>query len=116
MTIPCKANEVLELLTGKWKHIILFHLMEHETLRFSELRRLIPDITKKMLTAHLREFESHRIISRTIYPSVPPKVEYAVTDYGKELLPIMKMLDGWGQQHMENLEEWEKEQPSSESI
>ncbi|MCD5323305.1 MULTISPECIES: winged helix-turn-helix transcriptional regulator [Pontibacillus] len=104
MSIPCKANEVLELLTGKWKHIILFHMMEHETLRFSELQRLIPTITKKMLSTHLREFEHHQIINRTIFPSVPPKVEYTLTDYGKELKPIMETLHKWGDQHAKQFE------------
>ncbi|MCA1022023.1 winged helix-turn-helix transcriptional regulator [Halobacillus litoralis] len=99
MEISCKANEVLELLSGKWKHIILYHIMEHGTLRFSELQRLIPGITKKMLTTHLREFEANQIIKRKVYPSVPPKVEYSLSEYGRELIPIMEKLDDWGRKH-----------------
>jgi DNA-binding HxlR family transcriptional regulator len=72
---------------GKWKLVILNHILENGTLRFSELHRLIPDLTKKMFTTQLRELEYHDIINRKVYAQIPPKVEYSITEYGKGLLP-----------------------------
>ena len=65
-------------------------------LRFSELQRLIPDVTKKMLTSQLRELEYHNIITRKIYAQVPPKVEYSMTEYGKGLMPLLEAMHNWG--------------------
>jgi DNA-binding HxlR family transcriptional regulator len=76
----------LDILVGKWKPVILFHIIQKGTLRFSELQRLIPDITKKMLTTQLRELEYHDIINRKVYAQIPPKVEYSITEYGKGLI------------------------------
>ena len=73
----------LDIIVGKWKPIILFHLMENEKLRFSELQRAIPEITKKMLTSQLRELEYNDIVHREVYQQVPPKVEYSMTEYGQ---------------------------------
>ena len=91
----------LEILVGKWKPIILFHLAVNKTLRFSELHRLIPDITKKMLTTQLRELEFHKIVHREVYAQVPPKVEYSITEYGKTLEPILVEMNKWGEKHLE---------------
>lgn len=95
----------LEIFVGKWKPVILHHIYSKEVVRFSELQRLIPDITKKMLTAQLRELEYHDIIHREVYPQVPPKVEYSITDYGKELIPILMPMKEWGKKHIEHLKE-----------
>ncbi|MGG4548990.1 helix-turn-helix domain-containing protein [Rossellomorea marisflavi] len=95
----------LEILVGKWKPVILFHLMHKGTLRFSELQKLIPDVTKKMLTSHLRELENHDIIHRKIYAQIPPKVEYSMTDYGKSLEPLLVSMHEWGQAHLVHLDE-----------
>lgn len=98
----CEINEPLEILVGKWKPIILLHLLSDSPMRFSELKRTIPKITQKMLTKQLRELESEDIITRTVYPQVPPRVEYAITEYGKTLHPILDAMHKWGLKHKEH--------------
>lgn len=95
----------LDMIVGKWKPIIIQQLLENGTLRFNELRRLIPDITQRMLTLHLRELEEHDIVSRTVYPQIPPKVEYAITEYGRTLIPVMETMHQWGAIHVERMRE-----------
>jgi len=91
MTSECNGGieTALDLLVGKWKPVILFHLMSNGTLRFSELQRAIPEITKKMLTTQLRELEYHDIVNRKVYAQVPPKVEYSIPEYGTSLTPVL---------------------------
>ncbi|WP_204590393.1 winged helix-turn-helix transcriptional regulator [Chryseomicrobium aureum] len=107
----CKRNgtgtieTALDILVGKWKPVILFHLLDKGTLRFSELNRLVPDVTKKMLTTQLRELEYHDIINRKIYAQIPPKVEYSITEYGKGLMPLLLSMHEWGVTHLEHLDE-----------
>jgi DNA-binding HxlR family transcriptional regulator len=91
----CAIEAALDVIGNRWKGIILFHLLEGKK-RFSELRRLIPSITQRMLTLQLRELEKDEVISRKIYPEVPPKVEYALTPFGKELKPLLFLLREWG--------------------
>ena len=79
----CSMELTLELIGGKWKSLILWHLGEN-TLRFSELKRALPKITQKMLTQQLRELEVHGLVSRFIYTQVPPRVEYTLTEAGQE--------------------------------
>ncbi|MEH7014517.1 helix-turn-helix domain-containing protein [Neobacillus niacini] len=95
----------LDILVGKWKPVILYHLMDNRTLRFSELHRLIPDVTKKMLTTQLRELEYHDIVNRKIYAQIPPKVEYSITEYGKGMMPLLEAMHKWGLSHLEHLDE-----------
>ncbi|OIK17180.1 transcriptional regulator [Bacillus sp. MUM 116] len=95
----------LDIIVGKWKPVILFHLMINEKLRFSELQRAIPEITKKMLTSQLRELEYHDIINRRVYQQVPPKVEYSMTEYGQGLIPVLVSMRNWGLKHLEHLDE-----------
>lgn len=95
----------LDIIVGKWKPIILFHLMENEKLRFSELQRAIPEITKKMLTSQLRELEYNDIVHRKVYQQVPPKVEYSMSPYGHGLKPLLVSMRSWGTEHLEHLEE-----------
>jgi DNA-binding HxlR family transcriptional regulator len=99
----CQVDKALEVMVGKWKPIILLHLLFGGTKRFSELKRLIPDITQKMLTTQLRELEEQDIIQRVVYPQVPPKVEYSMTDYGKTLEPILTMMHQWGTDHLAHM-------------
>lgn len=94
----------LDTIVGKWKPIILFHLMENEKLRFSELQRAIPEITKKMLTSQLRELEYNDIVHRKVYQQVPPKVEYSMSTYGHGLKPLLVSMRSWGTEHLEHLE------------
>ena len=100
----CKVNEALGILVGKWKPIILLHLFTEGTQRFSELKRLMPGITQKMLTKQLRELEDEDIINRVIYPQVPPKVEYSISEYGKSLQPVLDVMHEWGTDHATHIE------------
>ncbi|WP_372631397.1 winged helix-turn-helix transcriptional regulator [Cohnella sp.] len=99
----CKFESALEIFVGKWKPVILLRLFSNGAMRFSELQRAIPDITKKMLTQQLRELEYHNIVHREIYHQIPPKVEYSITEYGKGLSGIMQALNDWGVTHIEHL-------------
>ncbi|MEH7113778.1 helix-turn-helix domain-containing protein [Neobacillus niacini] len=105
MAGDCKVETALDILVGKWKPVILYHILGKGTLRFSELQRLIPDITKKMLTSQLRELEYHDIINRKIYAQIPPKVEYSLTEYGKGLMPLLESMHHWGLAHIKHLNE-----------
>jgi len=95
----CKVEDALGILVGKWKPIILLTLLKDGTKRFSDLKRSLPGITQKMLTNQLRELEEEDIISRKVYPVVPPKVEYSMTEYGKSLEPILVAMHEWGTSH-----------------
>ncbi|MBP2664510.1 MAG: transcriptional regulator, HxlR family [Firmicutes bacterium] len=91
----CSMELTLDLIGGKWKSLILWHLGE-STLRFSELKKTLPKITQKMLTQQLRELEASGLVNRFIYTQIPPKVEYSLTPAGKSLLPILETLCQWG--------------------
>ncbi len=102
---PSKGIEAtLSVLGGKWKILLLWHLMNAPR-RYGQLRRLIPDITEKMLIQQLRELEADGIIGRNIFEEVPPKVEYFLTPYGKSLEPALHILCYWGDTHLENIQE-----------
>ncbi len=94
----CPVEITLKILGGKWKPIILWHL-NRGTLRFNELSRLIEGITQKMLTQQLRELEADGLIRRKVYPEVPPKVEYSMTEHGKSLKPVLQAMGDWGFKH-----------------
>jgi DNA-binding HxlR family transcriptional regulator len=94
----CPVKLTTDIIGGKWKPLILFYLEGHAR-RFSELKRLIPQLTKKMLTQHLRELERDEIIRRKVYPEVPPRVEYSLTRHGESLKPILKLMSAWGSRH-----------------
>lgn len=98
----CHVNITLSILGGKWKPVILWYLNEN-TLRFSELEKNIPGITQKMLTQQLREMEADKLITRKVYPQVPPKVEYSITTHGKSLTPVLEALGDWGEKHQNQL-------------
>lgn len=88
----------LEVIGGKWKGVILYHLISG-TKRFNEFRRLMPDITQRMLTLQLRELEKDGIVHREIYREVPPKVEYSLTEFGHTLEPIIMLMRDWGERY-----------------
>lgn len=92
----CTFEITMDLIGGKWKPLIIWHLGTKGTQRFNELKKLIPQITQKMLTQQLRELEADNLINRKVYPQVPPKVEYSLTDVGESLMPILKMMCDWG--------------------
>ncbi|PLS05557.1 winged helix-turn-helix transcriptional regulator [Neobacillus cucumis] len=93
------VEATLEVIGGKWKCVILCHLT-HGKKRTSELKRLMPDITQKMLTQQLRELEDDGIINRIVYNQIPPKVEYELSKYGKSLQGILDSLCAWGANHI----------------
>ncbi len=95
LTENCPVEATLELIGGKYKALILWHL-SHRTLRFSELRSRIPKATPKMLTQQLRELETQELIHREVYPVIPPRVEYSLTETGRSLLPILVTMRDWG--------------------
>lgn len=91
----CSMELTLALIGGKWKSLILWRLGEN-TLRFSELRKCVPQVTQKMLTQQLRELEEVGLVRRHIYTQVPPRVEYSLTEAGKSILPILEAMCHWG--------------------
>ena len=94
----CPVEATLELIGGKWKGVILYYLLDGR-LRFSQLKRKIGCVTQRMLTKQLRELEEYGLVERTVYPEVPPRVEYELTPTGKTLRPIVMALKRWGEQH-----------------
>jgi DNA-binding HxlR family transcriptional regulator len=106
----CFVRPALRVLGGKWKAIILYHLLEDRTLRFGQLRRFLPDATQKMLTQQLRELERDGIVARKVYHQVPPKVEYSLTEFGQTLRPVMVELRKWGQKYRSRVRPVDKRQ------
>ncbi len=98
-TFNCTFELTLELIGGKWKPIILWHLSQYNSLRFSELKRTMPRVTQKMLTQQLRELEEDKLVNRKVYAEVPPKVEYTLTETGKSLIPLLQVMDDWGKDY-----------------
>ena len=99
ITDNCPVEATLDLIGGKYKALILWHLSEGK-LRFSELRKAITNATPKMLTQQLRELESQALIHREVFAVVPPKVEYSLTELGRSLLPILVAMRDWGTDYM----------------
>ena len=104
----CPVEATLELIGGKWKGLVLYHLL-HGTMRFNELRRKLPSVTQRMLTRQLRELEAAGLLLRTVYAEVPPRVEYALTAEGKSLRPVILALREWGRDYLQSKREPEKE-------
>lgn len=91
------VEQVLRLLEGRWKLIILFHLFDGKVQRYSDFEKLIPAISQKMLAQQLRQLESDGLVSRTVYPQVPPKVEYRLTEWGQALCPALDAMLKWAE-------------------
>lgn len=94
----CPIEMALEQIAGKWKGLIIYHLMD-ETLRFNELARKVGSVTQRSLTKQLRELEAESIVNRKVYPVVPPKVEYSLTEKGRDLRDVIIALGNWGQKY-----------------
>lgn len=99
----CEKELSLAVIGGKWKMLILWHLGKEGTKRFNELKSLMPGITQRMLVNQLRELEEDLIIHREVYPVVPPKVEYSLTEHGHSLMPILESMYEWGKNYMETV-------------
>lgn len=96
----CPLEAAMDLLGGKWRSLILWHLIQ-EDLRFSEIQKIVPGISKKVLSEHLRIMEQNELIERTVYPEVPPRVEYNITEKGKSLASPLEYLEQWARDNME---------------
>lgn len=98
----CPVEAMVEVIGGKWKGVILYHLLDG-TKRFNELKRLKPNITQRMLTLQVRELEADGIIHREVYREVPPKVEYSLTELGESLRPMILLMMEWATHNMEKV-------------
>ena len=96
----CPVAVTLEVIGGKWKAVIIWHLT-FKTLRFSQLQRRLPKITQKMLTQQLRELERDGMVHRQVFPEVPPRVEYSLTEAGRSLKPLVTQMCQWGRDQLE---------------
>jgi DNA-binding HxlR family transcriptional regulator len=99
-SIPCPVTATLQAIGGKWKVLILWHL-QGEKKRFSELHRIVTGISQKILTQELRDLEAEGLISREVYPIVPPRVEYSLTEFGDSLSPVLAAMKNWGLHRLE---------------
>ena len=93
---------VHKLISGKWKILILWYLV-NGPLRFSDLKRKLPNVTQKMLTNQLRSLEEDNLIYRTVYPEVPPKVEYGLTEIGAKIIPVLEAMHDYGEEYIEEM-------------
>ena len=100
--LNCGLDLIGEVLYGKWKIRLLWFINEGFQ-RPSELQRKIPDASRRVLNIQLKELEEHELVSKVIYPVVPPKVEYSLTDFGKTLIPVISAIGNWGDVHEERL-------------
>jgi DNA-binding HxlR family transcriptional regulator len=98
----CAVEATLDLIDGKWKGVILYHL-QGGCQRFGELRRLMPGITQRMLTKQLRALEEDGLVIRKVYAEVPPRVDYSLSEIGESLRPVIEVLRNWGERHQERL-------------
>ena len=98
----CSVEATLDLIDGKWKGVILYHLQDG-TQRFGELRRRMPGITQRMLTNQLRALEADKLVIRKVYAEVPPRVEYCLAELGESLRPVIDILKAWGESHQQRL-------------
>lgn len=98
----CEKELTLSIISGKWKIIIIYYLETEGVLRFSEIKRLLPKITHKVLTTQIRELEEDGIVHRKVFPEVPSKVEYSLTTLGESLIPIVLMMDEWGKKNIKH--------------
>jgi len=99
-TYRCNVSVTLDIIGGKWKSLILWHL-SFKTLRFSQLQRRLLKVTQKMLTQQLRELEAAGLIHRQVYAEVPPRVEYSLTELGQSVVPILQQMFQWGKDYLE---------------
>ncbi|CDD50049.1 winged helix-turn-helix transcriptional regulator [Bacteroides mediterraneensis] len=112
----CPIRNVLSRICDKWSILVIFTLEQFPVMRFSELRRMIPDISQKMLTVTLRTLEEDGLVSRKVYAQVPPKVEYSLTSRGKSLLPHLNGLIQWAKEQMDDILQNRRNESGDSSI
>lgn len=103
-SFPTSKDLALSVVGGRWKISLIWALLNQPSLRLSELQKTFPDINQRMLIRQLRELEEDQIIYRTIYPVVPPKVDYTLTDIGRSLEPVVSAICSWGDDYADFLE------------
>lgn len=96
-TQQCPIENTLKLISGKWKSVIIYMLLKHLTCRFNELQKLIPDCSRRMLSLQLKDLERDGLVVKKVYPVVPPKTEYSLTERGKSLKEVVEGMQKWGQ-------------------
>lgn len=99
----CPVRNVIARFGNKWALLVILILSENKVLRFSELKKMIPDVSSRMLSSTLRTLEADGLVSRKVYPEVPPKVEYSLTETGLSLVPFIVLLTEWAQKHMKSI-------------
>lgn len=99
----CPIEAAFDIIGGRWKGVLLYHLLDSPK-RNGELRRLVPGVAPRVLAQQLRELETAGVIARTVYPEVPPKVEYALTPFGRGLEPVLLCVRDWGETYLDRLE------------
>jgi DNA-binding HxlR family transcriptional regulator len=99
----CPIRNILSRISDKWSLLILRTLQKNDILRYKDLLTAIPDISQKMLSSTLKRLEEDHLINRKMYPEIPPRVEYSLTEIGKELMPALQMLIDWAQTHFEEI-------------
>lgn len=99
----CPVRNVIARFGNKWTLLVILILSENKVLRFSELKKMIPDVSSRMLSSTLRTLEADGLVSRKVYPEVPPKVEYSLTETGLSLVPFIVQLTEWAQKHMKSI-------------
>lgn len=101
-TFNCPVEATVKLMGGKYKSVILWNMADGK-LRYSEIHRLIPSVTDKVLTQQLKEMEKDGLILREVYPQVPPKTEYSLTDFGRTLMPVLNAMCDWGKDYLDKI-------------
>ena len=99
----CPVRNVIARFGNKWALLVILILSENKVLRFSELKKMLPDVSSRMLSSTLRTLEADGLVSRKVYPEVPPKVEYSLTETGLSLVPFIVQLTEWAQKHMKSI-------------
>ncbi len=107
-TNSCGVRDAILIIGGKWKSMIMYALGQHKLIRFNQLKAMIPQISQKMLTQQLRELERDGLVSRKVFPEVPPRVEYSITELGLSIGYIYKEIHLWQQQHIKEIERCRK--------
>ncbi|CAN2255212.1 winged helix-turn-helix transcriptional regulator [Bacillus inaquosorum] len=111
----CPVETTLDIIGGKWKGILLYHLIDGKK-RFNEFRRLYPKITQRMLTLQLRELERDGVIHREVYKQVPPKVEYSLTEFGRTLEPVILHMKDWGEKYRDRINKIETTRKAEDEV